>query len=98
LPAGEKGDLLDGSTTYAGDEDEMKEGAALAAAEIPGATFVSLPGHTHVSAERVADQLLPPVLELFRAAAPPTPLSASKSREGLGTIPAVRIHPHCLTW
>ena len=55
---------------YAGEADEMHENAARAAAEIPGATFVSLPGHTHFSAERVADQLLPRVLELFRSAAP----------------------------
>jgi pimeloyl-ACP methyl ester carboxylesterase len=53
---------------YAGEEDEMHEGAARAATEIPGATFVSLPGHTHFSAERVSDQLLPRVLELFRSA------------------------------
>jgi pimeloyl-ACP methyl ester carboxylesterase len=51
---------------YAGAEDEMHEGAARAAAEIPGAVFVSLPGHTHLSAERVADELLPHVLALFR--------------------------------
>jgi pimeloyl-ACP methyl ester carboxylesterase len=55
---------------YAGAEDEMHEGAARAAAEIPGAVFLSLPGHTHFSAERVADELLPHVVELFRAAAP----------------------------
>ncbi|MGH2528582.1 MAG: alpha/beta fold hydrolase [Actinomycetota bacterium] len=55
---------------YAGEEDEMHEDAARAASEIPGATFVSLPGHTHFSAERVADQLLPQVLELFRSAVP----------------------------
>jgi pimeloyl-ACP methyl ester carboxylesterase len=55
---------------YAGDDDEMHENAARAATEIPNATFVSLPGHTHFSAERVADQLLPRVLELFRAAGP----------------------------
>jgi pimeloyl-ACP methyl ester carboxylesterase len=55
---------------YAGEEDEMHANAARAAAEIPGARFVSLPGHTHFSAERVADQLLPHVLELFRAASP----------------------------
>jgi pimeloyl-ACP methyl ester carboxylesterase len=53
---------------YAGEGDEMHENAARAAAEIPGAVFVSLPGHTHFSAERVADQLLPQVLELFRSA------------------------------
>jgi len=55
---------------YAGEEDEMHENAARAAAEIPGATFVSLPGHTHFSAVEVADQLLPRVLELLRSAAP----------------------------
>jgi pimeloyl-ACP methyl ester carboxylesterase len=53
-----------------GEEDEMHESAARAAAEIPGATFVSLPGHTHFTAERVADELLPHVLKLFRSAAP----------------------------
>ena len=53
---------------YAGAEDELHEKAARAAAEIPGAVFVSLPGHTHFSAERVADELLPHVLELFRSA------------------------------
>jgi pimeloyl-ACP methyl ester carboxylesterase len=55
---------------YAGAEDEMHENAARAAAEIPGATVLSLPGHTHFSAERVAHELLPHVLELFRSAAP----------------------------
>jgi pimeloyl-ACP methyl ester carboxylesterase len=55
---------------YAGTEDEMHANAARAAAEIPGATFLSLPGHTHFSAERVADQLLPHVLDLFRSAPP----------------------------
>lgn len=55
---------------YAGAEDEMHDNAARAASEIPGASFLSLPGHTHFSAERVADQLLPRVLELFRSAAP----------------------------
>lgn len=54
----------------AGGEDEMHENAARAAAEIPGAVFVSLSGHTHLSAERVTDELLPHVLELFRAAGP----------------------------
>jgi pimeloyl-ACP methyl ester carboxylesterase len=53
---------------YAGEGDEMHENAARAAAEIPGAVFVSLPGHTHFSAERVADQLIPEVLELLRSA------------------------------
>jgi pimeloyl-ACP methyl ester carboxylesterase len=54
---------------YAGAEDEMHDNAARAADEIPGAVFVSLPGHTHFSAERVADELLPHVFELFRSAA-----------------------------
>jgi pimeloyl-ACP methyl ester carboxylesterase len=51
---------------YAGAEDEMHQGAERAAAEIPNASFLSLPGHTHFSAERVADELLPRVRELFR--------------------------------
>lgn len=55
---------------YAGAEDEMHQNAARAAAEIPGASFISLPGHTHFSAERVANELLPRVLGLFRSAAP----------------------------
>ena len=54
---------------YAGEEDEMHAGAARAAAEIPGATFVSLPGHTHFSAERVGAELLPRVLAFLRTAA-----------------------------
>jgi pimeloyl-ACP methyl ester carboxylesterase len=54
---------------YAGEEDEMHANAARAASEIPGATFISLTGHTHFSAERVADQLLPRVVEMFRSAA-----------------------------
>jgi pimeloyl-ACP methyl ester carboxylesterase len=52
---------------YAGERDEMHEGAARAAAEIPGATFVSLPGHTHFSAERVGEELLPRVLAFLRS-------------------------------
>jgi len=55
---------------YAGAEDEMHQNAARAAAEIPGASFLSLPGHTHFSAERVAGELLPRVRDLFRSAAP----------------------------
>ena len=51
---------------YAGGEDEMHEGAARAAREIPGAVFLSLPGHTHYSADRVTDEVLPSVLELLR--------------------------------
>jgi pimeloyl-ACP methyl ester carboxylesterase len=53
---------------YAGEEDEMHAAAARAASEIPGATFVSLPGHTHFSAERVGDELLPRVLAFLRSA------------------------------
>ena len=52
---------------YAGEEDELHDGAARAAAEIPGATFISLPGHTHFSAERVGDELLPRVLTFLRS-------------------------------
>jgi hypothetical protein len=48
----------------------MHSNAARAASEIPGAVFVSLPGHTHFSAERVVDQILPNILSLFRASAP----------------------------
>lgn len=55
---------------YVGAEDEMHGNAARAAAEIRGASFLSLPGHTHFSAEHVADGLLPRVRELFRSAAP----------------------------
>jgi pimeloyl-ACP methyl ester carboxylesterase len=55
---------------YVGARDEMHENAARAAAEIPGASFLSLPGHTHFSAERVGDELLPRVRELFRSAMP----------------------------
>jgi hypothetical protein len=46
----------------------MHAAAARAASEIPGATFVSLPGHTHFSAERVGDELLPRVLAFLRSA------------------------------
>jgi hypothetical protein len=47
----------------------MHEGAARAAAEIPRARFLLLPGHTHLSAERVAVELHPHVVELFHPAA-----------------------------
>jgi pimeloyl-ACP methyl ester carboxylesterase len=53
---------------YAGEGDELHDGAARAAAEIPRATFISLPGHTHFSAERVGDELLPRVLAFLRSA------------------------------
>lgn len=52
---------------YAGADDVIHEGAARAASEIPGAVFVSLSGHTHFSAERVTDELLPRVLEVLRS-------------------------------
>lgn len=58
---------------YVGADDEMHEGAARAAAEIPGAVFLSLPGHTHFSAERVAGDVLPRVRTLFRSAVRPRP-------------------------
>jgi pimeloyl-ACP methyl ester carboxylesterase len=53
---------------YAGSEDEMHDSASRAAAEIPGARFLSLTGHTHFSVERVAEVLYPAVRELFRSA------------------------------
>jgi pimeloyl-ACP methyl ester carboxylesterase len=52
---------------YTGEDDEMHDLAARAATEIPNATFVSLPGQTHFSAERVAEQLLPSVLAILRS-------------------------------
>ena len=55
----------------AGDADEMHEDAMRAAAEIPGATFVSLAGHSHISAFYEADDLLfPHVLALLRSSMP----------------------------
>jgi pimeloyl-ACP methyl ester carboxylesterase len=52
----------------AGEADEMHEDAKRAAAEIPGAKFVSLPGHSHISAFYEADDLLVPhILELLRS-------------------------------
>jgi pimeloyl-ACP methyl ester carboxylesterase len=53
----------------AGDADEMHDDAKRAAEEIPGATFVSLAGRSHISAFYEADvQLLPHILELLRKA------------------------------
>lgn len=52
---------------YAGAADEMHDAAERAAAEIPTATFLSLPGHTHLSAPDEVDDLLPEVLDLFRS-------------------------------
>jgi pimeloyl-ACP methyl ester carboxylesterase len=52
-----------------GDADEMHDDAKRAAVEIPGATFVSLAGHSHISAFYEADALLlPHILDLFRSA------------------------------
>jgi pimeloyl-ACP methyl ester carboxylesterase len=56
----------------AGEADEMREAARRAAEEIPGARFVSLAGHSHISAFYEADDLLlPHILELLRSATPP---------------------------
>jgi pimeloyl-ACP methyl ester carboxylesterase len=55
----------------AGEADEMHDAARSAAAEIPGARFVSLAGHSHISAFYEADDLLlPHILELLRSAPP----------------------------
>lgn len=51
---------------YAGTADEMHDAARRAADEIPNATFLSLPGHTHVSAEGEVDQVLDAIRSLFR--------------------------------
>jgi pimeloyl-ACP methyl ester carboxylesterase len=53
---------------YAGADDEMHDNAARAANEIPNAEFLSLTGQTHYSAERTGGELVPHVIELFRAA------------------------------
>jgi pimeloyl-ACP methyl ester carboxylesterase len=53
----------------AGDADEMHDDAKRAAEEIPAARFVSLAGHSHISAFYEADDLLlPHILELLRSA------------------------------
>jgi hypothetical protein len=50
----------------------MHDAAERAAEEIPGARFVSLAGHSHISAFYEADDLLlPHILELLRSATPP---------------------------
>ena len=55
----------------AGEADEMHDDARKAAAEIPGARFVSLAGHSHISAFYEADDLLlPHILDLLRSATP----------------------------
>lgn len=53
---------------YVGDDDEMHDAARRAAAEIPTATFLSLPGHTHFSSEGESEQVLGPIRELLRSA------------------------------
>jgi pimeloyl-ACP methyl ester carboxylesterase len=52
-----------------GEADEMHDDARKAAGEIPGATFVSLAGHSHISAFYEADELLlPHIVDLLRSA------------------------------
>jgi hypothetical protein len=54
-----------------GEADEMHDDAKRAAEEIPGARFVSLAGHSHISAFHEADDLLlPHILELLHSATP----------------------------
>jgi pimeloyl-ACP methyl ester carboxylesterase len=52
---------------YTGEDDEMHDAARRAAAEIPTATFLSLPGHTHFSSEGETDDVLRPIRELLRS-------------------------------
>ncbi|HVF08004.1 MAG TPA: alpha/beta fold hydrolase [Actinomycetota bacterium] len=52
---------------YAGSDDEMHDAARRAAEEIPNATFLSLPGHTHLSAEEEVGAILDPIRELLRS-------------------------------
>lgn len=55
----------------AGDADEMHGDARRAASEIPGAKFISLVGHSHISAFYEADDLLlPHIFELLRSSTP----------------------------
>lgn len=54
-----------------GAADEMHDDAERAAGEIPGAIFISLPGHSHLSAFYEADALLlPRILDLFHSTTP----------------------------
>ncbi len=55
---------------YAGAQDEMHNHAKRAAGEIPGANWLSLAGHTHLSAAEEVDEVLPHVLDLFHSATP----------------------------
>ena len=52
---------------YVGEADEMHDAARRAAEEIPTATFLSLPGHTHLSSEGEVEQVLDPIRRLLRA-------------------------------
>lgn len=53
----------------AGEADEMHDDAETAAREIPGAKFISLAGHSHISAFYEADAvLLPHILDLLHSA------------------------------
>jgi pimeloyl-ACP methyl ester carboxylesterase len=52
-----------------GEADEMHDDARKAAGEIPGARYVSLAGHSHISAFYEADELLlPHIVDLLRSA------------------------------
>ena len=54
-----------------GEADEMHDDAKKAAAEIPGARFISVAGHSHISAFYEADDvLLPHIVELLRSTTP----------------------------
>ena len=52
---------------YAGTADEMHDAARRAAGEIPNATFLSLPGHTHVSAEGEVVRVLDAIRAFLRS-------------------------------
>lgn len=53
---------------YLGEHDEMHDSALRAASEIANARFLSLRGHSHLSAPLEVDQVLPAVRELLRGA------------------------------
>ena len=66
----------------AGAGDEMHDDAQRAAAESPNASFVTLAGHSHLSAFYEADALiLPHIQELLRSTPPPTPGSDLRLRQ-----------------
>lgn len=64
---------------YMAEGEEMYASAARAAEEIPGARFLTLHGHTHLSAPEELDQVLPAVRALFEEAAP-APLGPDDSQ------------------